>query len=102
MSRSKRTVRLLRLAEEDLADIVTFITADNPSAAASLARKMERALERLAVHPYIGIVPADEELVQLGYRYLILDNYLVFYTVEHRTVLIHRIIHGARDYRSLL
>ncbi|MBL7995484.1 type II toxin-antitoxin system RelE/ParE family toxin, partial [bacterium] len=37
-----------------------------------------------------------------GYRYLIVDNYLIFYTIEEETIFVHRIIHGARDYRRLL
>jgi toxin ParE1/3/4 len=38
----------------------------------------------------------------MGYRYLIVADYLVFYTFEEQTVLVHRIIHGARDYLRLL
>lgn len=37
----------------------------------------------------------------MGYRYLIVDDYLIFYTVEQRSIYVHRIIHGARNYSSL-
>ncbi|HBJ75702.1 MAG TPA: type II toxin-antitoxin system RelE/ParE family toxin, partial [Syntrophaceae bacterium] len=30
------------------------------------------------------------------------NNYLVFYTVEEQIIWVHRIIHGARNYISLL
>ena len=38
----------------------------------------------------------------MGYRLLIVENYLIFYEIENRTILVHRILDGARDYLSLL
>lgn len=102
MSRSKRTVRFLQLAEEDLNEIVTYVAADSPAAAEALITRIERALSRLRQYPYLGRVPDDEELVRLGYRYLVVDNYLIFYTAERQRILVHRIVHGARDYLGLL
>ncbi|HAR44591.1 MAG: hypothetical protein A2X56_02080 [Nitrospirae bacterium GWC2_57_13] len=102
MSPHKRTVRLLGIAEDDLAGIITYIAEDNPSAAEKLAEKIEMRLARLADHPSLGRMPGEEELARLGYRFLVIDNYLVFYTVSAQVVLIHRIIHGARDYVNLL
>ena len=94
-------IRLLRLAEEDLIDIVTYVAAERPSAAETLASRIEKALTLLADNPYLGRIPDDEELTRLGYRYLVIEDYLAFYTVEGNTVLVHRIVHGARDYLSL-
>ncbi len=98
----KATVRLLSIAEDDIAEIVTYIAAENAEAAAKLVDKIETRLEQLADYPSLGRIPAEEELARLGYRYLVVDNYLVFYTLTQKTVLIHRIIHGARDYLTLL
>jgi len=102
MSPRKLAVKLLSIAEDDLAEIITFIAEDNVAAAEKLADKIEARLARLAEHPALGRIPAEEELARLGYRYLVIDNYLVFYTVSAQTVLIHRIIHGVRDYVNLL
>jgi len=102
MSPHKYTVKFLRIAEDDLAEIITYIAEDRLSAAEKFADKIEKRLARLADHPALGRIPGEEELARLGYRYLVIDNYLVFYTVDEQTVLIHRIIHGARDYVSLL
>lgn len=101
MSPHKRAVKLLGIAEDDLAEIIAFIAEDNVVAAEKLAGKIEARLARLADHPALGRIPAEEELVRLGYRYLVVDNYLVFYTVSAQAVLIHRVIHGARDYVNL-
>ncbi len=102
MSPRKLAVKLLGIAEDDLAEIITFIAEDDVAAAEKLADKIETRLARLADHSALGRIPAEEELARLGYRYLVIDNYLVFYTVSAQTVLIHRIMHGARDYVKLL
>ncbi|MBI5475430.1 MAG: type II toxin-antitoxin system RelE/ParE family toxin [Ignavibacteriales bacterium] len=101
MSRNKYTVRFLRIAEDDFAEIITYISADRPSAAEALAAKVEKNLQLLSQNPHLGRVPKEDELAQLHYRYLVVENYLIFYTVEGQTIYIHRILHGARDYLSL-
>jgi len=99
---SKFQVRLLRIAEEDFTEIISFIASDNLTAADALAEKIEKYLQSLSANPNIGRKPRDEEIKNLGYRYLIVQNYLIFYTIEGRTVLIHRILHGARNYKTIL
>ena len=101
MSRNKYDLRLLRIAENDLADIVSYVAAERPSAALGQMAKIEKSLARLKSNPHLGKVPNDTHLIELGYRCLIIEDYLVFYTLEGRTVFVHRIIHGARDYLSL-
>jgi toxin ParE1/3/4 len=101
MSRNKYTVRFLRIAEDDFAEIITYISADCPAAAEVLATKIEKNLQLLSQNPHLGRVPKEDELAQLHYRYLVVENYLIFYTVEGQSIYIHRILHGARDYLSL-
>ncbi len=102
MKRPRCAVRLLRAAGEDLSEIYEYIAADNLKAAEAILARIEENLELLAREPQFGRIPVDEELVRMGYRYLIVANYLVFYTFEEQTVLVHRIIHGARDFLRLL
>jgi len=102
MPADKFQIRLLKIAEEDFTEIVKFIADDNPTAAEAIATKIEKNLELLSDNPYLGRVPRDEEIKSLGYRYIIVQNYIIFYTIEERTILIHRVLHGARDYKSLL
>lgn len=102
MPTDKYQVRFLSIAEEDFTEIISFIAADNPIAADAIANKIEKNLELLSGNPNLGRIPREEEIRNLGYRYLIVQNYLIFYTIEERTIFIHRILHGARNYRSLL
>ena len=64
--------------------------------------RIEKALGLLKTNPLLGKRPTDELLSELGYRCLIVDEYLAFYTVEENIVFVHRILHGARDYLTLL
>lgn len=102
MPTDKYQVRLLGIAEEDLTEIISFIATDNPTAADAVANKIEKNLELLSENSNLGRIPREEEIRTLGYRYLIVQDYLIFYTIEEKIIFIHRILHGARNYRSLL
>ena len=95
-------IRLLKIAEEDFTEIISYIAADNPKAADSLATKIEKNLELISKNPKLGRIPRDEEIRNMGYRYLIVQNYIIFYTIESKIVYVHRILHGARNYKSIL
>lgn len=102
MKKDKYSIRFLRIAEEDLIEIVSYIALDNPDAAEKLADKIEENILLLETNPFLGNRPRELEFRNLNYYYLIVDNYLIFYTIENKTVMIHRILHSARDYKSIL
>ena len=102
MPKDKYRIRFLKIAEEDFAEIVLYLSADNPKAANTIANKIEKNLKLLSENPLLGRIPRDEEIRILGYRYLIVQNYIIFYTIESKTIYIHRILHSARDYKSIL
>lgn len=102
MSKTKYQIRFLKIAEEDFTEIVSYVAADNPNAANVLATKIEKNLELLSDNSKLGRIPRDEDIRNLGYRYLIVQNYIIFYSTEERTIIIHRILHSARNYKALL
>lgn len=101
MPRSRFTVRLLSPAEQDLEEIILYVAAERPAAATRLLARIDAGLRRRATHPHAGKIPLDDVLSRLRYRHLTIAPYLVCYTIEGRTVLIHRIVHGARDLTDL-
>lgn len=101
MSPVRRDIRLLRVAEDDLTDIVLYVASERPDVAMRLTDRFYQKLELLADNPHLGAVPKEESLALLGYRYLVLENYLIFYVVEDEVIYIHRVVHGARDYTQL-
>jgi toxin ParE1/3/4 len=98
----KRVVRLLGLAERDLSDIYDYVAAENPTAADRLLTRIEKDLNVLSTQPMLGRIPRDHDIARLEYRYLIIGDFLAFYRLESSVVLVHRILHGARDYADIL
>ena len=102
MKSRKYRLRFLSIAEEDFTDIISYIAGENKDAANELANMIEENLNLLIENPYMGRVPRDEDLKSLGYRFLIVKNYLIFYSIESDVINIKRIIHGARNYKDIL
>jgi len=102
MPTDKFEIQFLTIAEEDFTEIVSYIALDNPDAADNIANLIEQNLILLSENPRLGRVPRDSDIRNLGYRYLIVNNYLIFYVIEDKTILVHRILHSARNYKSLL
>ena len=95
-------IRYLSTAERDLEDIFKYIKKDKPGAAATMLERFDQSISLLAKNPFIGLTPKNERLKKMGYRMLVIDNYIVFYIAKKTTVQIRRIIHGARQYSFLL
>lgn len=98
---SKFLIEYLPIAEKDLTEILQYIQIDNPTAALKLLDDIDKAISKLAYFPYMGLVPKDQRLIQLNYRMLVVENYLVFYVVLDNVVEIRRILHGRRKYDFL-
>ncbi len=54
MPTGKYQVRFLSIAEEDFIEIISFIAAENPTAAETIANKIEKKLDHLSDNPYLG------------------------------------------------
>jgi len=95
-----------RLARQDILELVTYIAADNPKAAAALYDAYERVLATTLVEmPDIGRPYRSTEPRLQGVRMLPIGrfrSYLVFYRRSDDKVEVLRVLHGARDLRSIL
>jgi len=100
MGRSR--VLYLTIAEKDLEEIVQYISADRPKSASDLLDEIDRSITRLEDYPESGKIPGDPRLRRMGYRILVIGNYLVFYVIKGKTVEIRRILHGQRRYDFLI
>ena len=94
-------IRLLSAAENDLSEIVSYIAEDDHVAGVVMLERFESSFESLASNPRLGRIPKEDSIATYGYRYLVVANYLVFYVIRENTVVVHRIIHGARNYLDL-
>jgi toxin ParE1/3/4 len=98
----KRTVRILKRAQNDLEEIQRYIRRDRPDKADQLVENLLGCIESLEEMPDRGVVPRDERLASLGYRVLIEQEYLVFYKVLRSQVRVYRVVHGRRRYGEVV
>lgn len=95
-------IKIYPAAKQDLLDIIDYLNTIAPDAALRYYDQLTEQIASLAQMPERCLHPKDLALAAKGYRYLIVQNYLVFYIVSGRTVQIRRILYGKRDYRTLL
>ncbi len=91
-------------ARNDLVAIKNYISDElhNPQAAINLITKITKKIRGLLEYPEIGSSLAAVIDIQTEYRFLICNNYLIFYRYEDEAVYIIRILYGRRDYLRVL
>jgi addiction module RelE/StbE family toxin len=95
-------VKVYPAAKQDLLDIIDYLNTLSPDAALRYYDLLTQQVASLSHMPNRCPNVKDSALAAKGYRYLIVENYLVFYIVDGDTVQIRRILYGRRDYRFLL
>ena len=102
----KYKVIVSELAERDLRDIAQYIAVQlaSPLTALEIIDKFEEAFSSLEQMP--GRCPPinDARLSSQGYRKLILDNYIIFFSIDEKlkAVNVERILYGRREWLRLL
>ena len=99
-------IELTDKAKKDMLEIYAYIS-DNlkePNVAGKLLDKIEREILKLKTMPMRHAIERDEQLKLRKLRKIIVDNYLVFYTVHEKseTVFIVRVLYARRDWMNLL
>lgn len=88
--RIRRTSR----ADEDLIEIWCYLAAQNESAADRLLDRFEQRWNGLLSYPHLGKACPD---IAEGIRVLGEGEYLIYYRVAERDIVILRILHGRRN-----
>jgi addiction module RelE/StbE family toxin len=99
-------VVMTRNATQDLRDISSYIAnvLKEPVIAKRLVEKIKLAVMCLDQLPMRHNLVSDEYLASMGFRKIMIDNYLIFYIVSEKdkTVTVVRILYGKRDWIHLL
>ena len=95
-AKPNRVVRWRKAAGDDLAAIVGHIAADSVNAAETFLENILARIESLERFPYSGAVCRYYPKA----RQLIYGNYIVYYSVSRKEVLILAIVHGARLFQA--
>jgi plasmid stabilization system protein ParE len=93
-------VILSRKAERDLEEIGDWIAQDNRVRAASFIGELRRACSGIGRAP--RSYPLVDKSRDSALRRRVHDNYLIFYDIGEDAVEILHILHGARDYASII
>ena len=97
---------ITELAQQDLDDIVYYITYNlaNPAAAGSFLDEVEKCYGHLKRNPLIYAKSNDKRLEKEGYRKALIKNYILIFKIneEQKTVIVYRFFYGPRDYIKLL
>ena len=99
-------VKITDTAEEDILSCVKYIAdvLKAPTAANNLLDEIKKHEEILENTP--GIFPRvpNEYLASMGFRFTIVKNYLMFYSIneDEKTIVVHRFLYGHRDWVNIL
>lgn len=98
----KYKIKIYSNAKMDLKDIVSYLNTLSPQAAIKYYDLLIEEIGSLAEMPERCSFVRDVALKAKRYRYLIVENYLVFFVVKADMVQIRRIVYGKRNYEWLL
>lgn len=93
-------------AHEDIHEIIGYIVngLKNTQAAADLMADMEASYGKVVQNPYIYSLCNNKQLEILGYRKIVIKNYLILYRIDTQkeAVYIVRVVYGRRNYAEML
>ena len=91
-------------SRDDLAQTKKHISEefDNPTAATRMVAYITKRIRGLKQFPEMGALLSSIVDIETNYRFLVCKNYLAFYRIDEKDVYIIRVLHGRRDYISIL
>ena len=99
-------VNITEPAENDLRDIARYISFQllAPATALNMMKTIRREISKLGTNAFIHPLVKDERLAVMGYRLLVIKNYIAFYIVNEaeKTIDVDRVLYGRRDWQQLL
>ncbi|MGI8785067.1 MAG: type II toxin-antitoxin system RelE/ParE family toxin [Acidobacteriota bacterium] len=93
---TKFRVEITDSAENDIEEIWTFLTEDNPEAATRFVVQIENRIDTLEHFPERCQIASESGLLGTRYRQLLVGNDRVIFRASVKTVFVLRVIHAAR------
>jgi toxin ParE1/3/4 len=81
-------------ANSDLLRLFLYLAPRNPDAADSIIERIDQRFEQLSRFPFIG---RPRPSLAPGLRSLVVENYLILYTVDEDQIVIVRVIDSRMD-----
>ena len=91
-------------AINDIGEIKKYIREDlsNPKAANRIANAIKTSYKGLKQTPFIGRELSKYIAVRTDYRFIVCENYLIFYKIEKEMIKVTHIIDGRRYFCRIL
>lgn len=83
-------------AEADIEDIWSYIAADSPESATAFILALEEQIATLETLPERCPLIPENEILGTRYRHLVYSSYRTVFKISGKTVIVLRVIHGAR------
>lgn len=100
------TIDITSKFEDDINAVIDYFlhTLYNSAAAERLINKAEKTILQIGENPLLFPLYHDEKIAEKGYRYTVISNYLIFYSVDESEKIIHilRFIYGGRNVSDIL
>jgi toxin ParE1/3/4 len=95
-------IKIYKTAQQDLREIVEYLNSLSPDAAIKYYDLILEKIGSLVHMPERFVLAKDIGLRLRGYRTMVVNNYIVFYSIKGDLVQIRRIVYGRRQYETLL
>lgn len=92
-------VTFTKQAENDLEQIADFIAQDNPVRAFTFICELEK--KSLSIGDTPKAFPVVDDLIDIGVRRRVYQNYSIFFYIESETVFILRILNSTMNYSAI-
>jgi len=98
------TLNFSELFRGDVKSSVSYIkhTLQAPAAAQRLKDEIKKTYKKIKETPFIYPAVPDEYLASMGFRFVMVKNYMIFYIVEKEHINIIRFLYGHRDWINIL
>lgn len=91
---------IARQVERDLTEIELYVMklGGYSSNITVFLEHVYDSIESLLIYPFLGIELNKQTLISTGLRYLVIDNYLIFYEVIGNEINVYRVLSQRTDY----
>lgn len=96
--------KILKEAAREYRDIVRYLAEvlNSPDAARGFMDEFDYQLGLVCDMPELYGLSRMKELASLGYRTLLVNNYVALYRIDDDTVVVAHIFHQSQDYAKLV
>lgn len=100
-------MRKIKISEDaycDIEEMFSYISQDSKKTASKLRQEIYDRIKSLQEFPFIGPAVSEEDApgADRGYRYIVVNPYLVFYRVMDNRIVIARILHARQNWLQVL